>query len=61
MKFKEWLKLQEIGTGTNMIAVFSRPVMTSRRHPADYNLGLTADIEAEDEKPKKKKKDDIDS
>ncbi len=25
--FKEWLKLQEVGTGTNSIAVFARPVM----------------------------------
>lgn len=25
-KFKEWLQLQEIGTGSNAIAVFARPV-----------------------------------
>ncbi len=27
MDFKAWLKLQEVGTGTNCIAVFSRQVM----------------------------------
>lgn len=27
MKFREWLKLQEVGTGTNAIAVFARPVI----------------------------------
>ena len=26
MQFKEWLKLQEVGTSTNAIAVFSRPI-----------------------------------
>ena len=26
MKFKEWLKLQEVGTGTNAIATFARPI-----------------------------------
>jgi len=26
-KFKEWLQLQEIGTGSNAIAVFARPIM----------------------------------
>jgi len=26
MSFKEWLQLQEVGTGTNSVAVFSRPV-----------------------------------
>lgn len=26
MNFKEWLKLQEVGTGTNAIAMFKRPV-----------------------------------
>jgi len=24
--FKEWLKLQEVGTGTNSVAIFSRPI-----------------------------------
>lgn len=27
MKFRDWLKLQEVGTGTNAIAVFARPVI----------------------------------
>lgn len=26
MSFKEWLQLQEVGTGTNAIATFARPV-----------------------------------
>lgn len=26
LSFKEWLKLQEVGTGTNAIAMFKRPV-----------------------------------
>lgn len=26
LSFKEWLKLQEVGTGTNSIAMFKRPV-----------------------------------
>lgn len=26
MNFKEWLKLQEVGTGTNAVAMFKRPV-----------------------------------
>ena len=31
MNFKEWLKLQEMGTSTSGVAVFSRPVIFSRR------------------------------
>lgn len=27
MSFKEWLKLLEVGTGTNAIAVFARPTI----------------------------------
>lgn len=26
MKFREWLQLQEVGTGTNAIAGFARPI-----------------------------------
>lgn len=26
MTFKEWLKINEVGTGTNAVAVFSRPI-----------------------------------
>lgn len=37
MEFKEWLKLQEVGTGTSAIAVFSRPVFQEpvRRKPVE--------------------------
>ena len=28
MKFKEWLELQEVGTGSNAVAVFSRPIFS---------------------------------
>ena len=27
MKFKEWLKLQEVGTGSSAVAVFARPAI----------------------------------
>ena len=37
MKFKDWLKLDEVGTGTNAVAVFSRPVGIGmvQREPVD--------------------------
>jgi len=36
MKFKKWLQLQEVGTGTNAIAVFSRPAIGMvQREPVD--------------------------
>lgn len=28
MRFKEWLKLQEIGTGTSSVAIFARPIFS---------------------------------
>jgi hypothetical protein len=28
VSFQEWLKLREVGTGTNAIAVYSRPVLS---------------------------------
>lgn len=53
MQFKEWLQLQEIGTGTNAIAVFSRPIFGAgemiRRTPIPM-------FGKETEKKKKKKK-----
>lgn len=53
MKFREWLKLQEVGTGTNAVAVFSRPVGIGmvQRDPIDM-IGFRD----EDEHPHKKKK-----
>jgi hypothetical protein len=27
LSFKEWLQLQEVGTGTNAVAAFARPIM----------------------------------
>lgn len=36
MNFKKWLNLQEVGTGTNAIAVFARPIGGMvRRTPLD--------------------------
>lgn len=54
LSFKEWLQLQEVGTGTNSIAIFASPLgggFISRKAPTL----LVADSD-EDEKPKKKKK-----
>jgi len=59
MDFKEWLKLQEVGTGTNAVAIFSRPVGIGmvQREPIDM-IGF----QDEDKKKKKhKKQDDLDS
>ncbi len=52
MQFKEWLKLQEVGTGTNAVAVFSRPMMgvVTRGDYDDLWLG------GRPEKKRKKKK-----
>jgi hypothetical protein len=54
MKFKDWLQLQEVGTGTNAVAVFSRPIGIGmvQRTPVDM-IGFRD----EDKKDKKKKKD----
>lgn len=49
MQFKEWLKLQEVGTGTNAIAVFAQPVMGMVRR------GSHDDLELGGKKKKKKK------
>ena len=51
MKFKEWLKLFEVGTGTNAIAGFARPIGVGivRRTPIDM-IGFRA----EDQKRKNK-------
>ena len=51
MDFKDWLKLHEVGTGTNAVAVFSRPIGigTVQREPVDM-------IGFRDEDKKKKKK-----
>lgn len=56
MKFREWLKLLEVGTGTNAIAVFSRPVGIGmvQRKPVDM-IGFRDD---DKKKSKKHKKDD---
>lgn len=44
LQFREWLKLQEAGTGTNAIAVFARPVMpVVRRGPANGQFGCKYD------------------
>ena len=53
MQFKEWLKLQEVGTGTNAVAVFSRPIGIGmvQREPVDM-IGFRD----EDKDHKKKKK-----
>jgi len=58
MQFKEWLKLQEVGTGSNAVAIFSRPVGIGsddsgmvEREPVDM-IGFRD----EDHKKKKHKK-----
>ena len=55
MQFREWLKLQEVGTGTNAVAVFSRPIGIGmvQREPVDM-IGFRD----EDHKKKKKHKKD---
>lgn len=60
MGFKEWLKLQEVGTGTNAIAVFSRQIMpmVTRIWPTWGEPLISDDHDKDDEKPKKKKKKD---
>lgn len=50
MEFKNWLKLQEVGTGTNAVAVFSRPTIgIVQKTPIDM-------IGFQDEKKQKTKK-----
>lgn len=44
MNFKEWFKLQEVGTSTSAIAVFARPT-----------IGMVKRSPVEDKKDKKKK------
>jgi hypothetical protein len=58
MKFREWLQLQEVGTGTNAVAVFSRPAIGMvQREPVDM-IGFR---DEEKKKHKKHKKhDDLD-
>lgn len=59
MKFREWLQLQEVGTGTNAIAVFSRPAIGMvQREPIDM-IGVDKDKD-EKKKKKHKKHDDLD-
>jgi hypothetical protein len=42
MNFKEWLKLFEVGTATNSIAVFVRPIgaspLTGRQFPDEITM-----------------------
>jgi hypothetical protein len=64
MKFKKWLKLQEVGTGTNAVAVFSRPLGIGmvQREPIDMIGFQDEDHHKKKKKHKKyKKKDDLDS
>jgi hypothetical protein len=54
MGFKDWLNLREVGTGTNAVAVFSRPLgggdqKMVRKEP----LMLTFDGDAKTAKKKK--------
>ena len=61
MQFREWLKLQEVGTGSNAVAVFSRPVGIGmvQREPIDM-IGFR-DEDEKKKKKKHKKQDDLDS
>lgn len=59
MEFKEWLKLQEVGTGSNAVAVFSRPLGIGmiRREPIDmFGFRTIDDKNDDDDKDHKKKK-----
>lgn len=60
MSFKEWLQLQEVGTSTGDVAVFSRPVgigMVKRTPiPSIGNDDKDDDDDDDDKKKKKKKK-----
>lgn len=59
MNFREWLKLQEIGTGTNAIAIFARPAMGMVRRGSFDDLwlgGRPVGDDGEDHPHKKKKK-----
>lgn len=49
LSFKEWLQLQEVGTGTSAVAVFARPIMGTVTRSAPKLL-------VADDKPQKKKK-----
>ena len=54
MKFREWLKLDEVGTGTNAVAVFSRPIGVSmvQREPVD-RIGFRDEDKKKHKKHKK--------
>lgn len=57
MTFKEWLKVQETGTGTSAIAVFARPIFSGPIRRADHDdLKLDDDDEEEHRRKKRKKK-----
>jgi len=48
LDFKEWLKLQEVGTGSNSVAVFARATMPIvRRGPAKGQFGCKYDKNGE--------------
>jgi hypothetical protein len=57
MRFKEWLKIQEISTSTGCIANFARPClpMVSRQWP---QMLLDDDKENGEKKTRRKKKED---
>lgn len=45
MKFKDWLKLQEVGTGTNSIAAFARPLEIAKMKRKEIPLlGYDKDV-----------------
>ena len=55
MEFRAWLQLQEVGTGTNAVAVFSRPTIGMvQREPVDM-IGFR-----DEDKKKNKKHNDLD-
>jgi len=41
LNFKEWLKLQEVGTGTNAVAMFVRPIFSAPVRRKDLFKALT--------------------
>lgn len=58
MNFKKWY-LNEVGTGTNMVAVFARPIFGSnlvkRTWPPMFGKDKDGEEDDEDENKKKKK------
>jgi hypothetical protein len=58
MKFSEWLKLREVGTGAGMIAPFARPIgaVVTRMYPAPVTMDVDSFFHKKKKNKKKKRK-----